>query len=94
MLDGKDAELAKLQERCEAYKGQVEAGAAEIAKLRAALNYCRMMASRDGPPIAMATNILNEIEETAKDALRDEQSPPTARQVTDGTENSFKKRIG
>lgn len=37
MLGPKGAEIAKLQERCDAYKGQIEYGATEIAKLRAAL---------------------------------------------------------
>ncbi len=33
-----EAEIERLRERCEAYKGQVKAGAAEIERLRAALD--------------------------------------------------------
>lgn len=34
------AEIERLQERCEAYKGQVESGAMMIERLRAALTEC------------------------------------------------------
>jgi cob(I)alamin adenosyltransferase len=36
-------EITKLRERCEAYKGQVESGAAEIERLRAALGHISRM---------------------------------------------------
>jgi hypothetical protein len=39
MLDAAD-EIERLTERCAAYKGQVEAGAAEIERLRAIVAQC------------------------------------------------------
>lgn len=41
----------------------------ENRRLLEALEHCRELASRDGPPISMAVNILNEIEATAKAAI-------------------------
>ncbi len=43
------ADLERLRERCEAYKGQVKAGAAEIERLRAALTQIKsIVAPGDG----------------------------------------------
>jgi len=63
-------ELEKLRERCEAYKGQVEAGAAEIARLQDALNQAEELAELYANSRPAAQPAGNAAVEALAEALR------------------------